>query len=434
MYAANRLYNDGLEKANVRDLSGAVLSLRQCLKLNKNHIGARNLLGLVYFERGEVAAALTEWVISKNIRNEKNLADDYINMLQNNPGRLDTYNQAIKKYNQALTYCRQDSLDLAVIQLKKVISLNPKFIQARQLLTLLLINSQDWERAKREIDRLLRIDTSNTTALRYLKEVEAMLPTEEEKVKKKKETLIYQSGNDTVIQPIVKKHSAAFHTVVNIVIGIVLGAGIIWFLAAPARIQSARNESDEKYKLVSEQLDAKTAQVDELTAQVNELTSETQSLSDSLDEALGNNVIIEANNDLIDVALMYMNGTDEVEVAEKLELISSDYLESENATDSFKSLYSAIKAAIGSKVSNACYNTGYEAYQNADYDTAIENLKRAFEYDETNGEALYSLGNSYKRNGNLDEAVETYQKVIELFPGTEKARRSQGYIREIKGE
>ena len=58
MYAANRFYNDGLDKAKVRDLSGAVLSLRQCLKLDRCHIDARNLLGLVYFERGEVVAAL----------------------------------------------------------------------------------------------------------------------------------------------------------------------------------------------------------------------------------------------------------------------------------------------------------------------------------------------------------------------------------------
>ena len=86
MYAANRFYNDALEKAKVRDLSGAVASLRQCLKLNKYHTEARNLLGLVYFERGEVVAALSEWVMSKNIRSEKNIANDYIDMIQNNPG------------------------------------------------------------------------------------------------------------------------------------------------------------------------------------------------------------------------------------------------------------------------------------------------------------------------------------------------------------
>ena len=151
MYAANRFYNDGLEKATVRDLSGAIQSLRQCIKLNKNHIEARNLLGLVYFERGEVVAALSEWVISKNIKSEKNIADDYISMIQNNPGRLDAFNQTIKKYNQALLYCQQDSLDLAIIQLKKVLSMNSKFLQARQLLALLYINAQQWDKAEKEL-------------------------------------------------------------------------------------------------------------------------------------------------------------------------------------------------------------------------------------------------------------------------------------------
>lgn len=119
MCMSNRFYNDGLEKAGVRDLTGAINSLRQSLKFNKNNIEARNLLGLVYFETGEVVAALSEWVISKNMRPEKNIADDYINMLQSNAARLDAINQTIKKYNQALVYCNQDSKDLAIIQLKR---------------------------------------------------------------------------------------------------------------------------------------------------------------------------------------------------------------------------------------------------------------------------------------------------------------------------
>ena len=145
---SNRFYNEGLAKAKVRDLTGAVNDLRSALKFNHSHIEARNLLGLVYFECGEVVAALSEWVISKNLRPKKNIADDYISMIQTNQVRLETINQTIKKYNQALAYCNQDALDLAVIQLKKVISLNPNFIRARQLLALLYINNEDWKNAQ----------------------------------------------------------------------------------------------------------------------------------------------------------------------------------------------------------------------------------------------------------------------------------------------
>ena len=358
MYVSNRFYNDGLDKAQVRDLSGAVTSLRQCLKLNKYHIDARNLLGLVYFERGEVVAALSEWIMSKNTRSEKNIADDYIEMLQNNPGRLDTYKQTIKKYNMALTYCQQDGQDLAVIQLKKVVSMNPKFVQARQLLALLYMNSQEWEKAKKELERALRIDANNTITLRYLKEVGEMMPTEEERVKKRREAVVYQSGNETVIQPVGKKEAAGLQTILNIAIGIALGVGVAWFLLLPSQIQQVKSESNDRYREVSEQLDAKTVEVNELTAQIDQLNEEKKDLTNSLSAAQEANAAIEANTDLIEVALMYMNKTqDELVIADALEQIDQDYLANE-ASESFRNLYDAVKVGIGTVVARESYNVG----------------------------------------------------------------------------
>ena len=260
MHISNRFYNDGLEKAQVRDLTGAITSLRQCLKFNKNHVEARNLLGLVYFEMGEVVAALSEWVISKNLRPKKNIADDYINMIQTNQSRLDSINQTIKKYNQALLYCHQQSLDLAIIQLKKVLSLNPKFVRAHQLLALLYINSEEWERARRELYKCSQIDTNNTITMRYLKEVEHMLAPEEggkassKKRNKPGDVIKYQSGNETIIQPMNVKESKGVSTVVNMAIGILIGLAAAWFLILPARIQSAQASMDEDLREVSEQI------------------------------------------------------------------------------------------------------------------------------------------------------------------------------------
>ena len=74
MHCSNYWYNDGLRKAQIQDLSGAILSLRQSLQYNKGNIAARNLLGLVYYGRGEVAEALVEWIISKNLKPRDNIA------------------------------------------------------------------------------------------------------------------------------------------------------------------------------------------------------------------------------------------------------------------------------------------------------------------------------------------------------------------------
>ena len=116
---ANLCYNEGLARASIRDLTGAAEYLKACLRYNKNHKEARNLLGLIYFEMGETVEALSQWVISKNLHPRDNIAARYLDEVQKNPAKLEAVNLTIKKYNQALTYCRQNSCDLAVIQLKK---------------------------------------------------------------------------------------------------------------------------------------------------------------------------------------------------------------------------------------------------------------------------------------------------------------------------
>ena len=93
---SNSYYNDGLQKAQVRNLSGAIISLRQSLKFYKYNIQARNLLGLIYYEMGEMVDALSEWVISANYQPDDNLAKKYIDQIHNNRNQLETINQTIK--------------------------------------------------------------------------------------------------------------------------------------------------------------------------------------------------------------------------------------------------------------------------------------------------------------------------------------------------
>ena len=171
---SNTYYNRGLEKAKARSLSAAAEDLRYSLELNKHNIPARNLLGLIYYEVGEVVSALTEWIISKNLEPEKNIADEYIQAIQENQARLETINQTIKKYNQSLLYCQQGSEDLAVIQLKKVLSLNPNLVKAHQLLALLYIKTEEYERAGRELRRALAIDKTDNISLYYQAELETL--------------------------------------------------------------------------------------------------------------------------------------------------------------------------------------------------------------------------------------------------------------------
>lgn len=439
IYISNRFYNEGLERANVRDLTGAITSLRQSLKFNKNNVEARNLLGLVYFETGEVVAALSEWVISKNLRPKKNIADDYIDMIQTNQNRLDTINQTIKKYNQALTYCNQDSLDLAVIQLKKVLSLNPKFIRAHQLLALLYINNEEWEKAKRELTKCLEIDTNNIATLRYLKEVDEMLVPEEgvknspKKQRKTEEIIKYQSGNETIIQSVNVKDGKGVTSLLNLGIGLVIGIAIAFFLILPARIQSAKANIDDELRKVSEQSDAKTATIDELQQQLDELQEANSNLQQDLSAYMGTDGTLQSVDSLMKAAGAYLTNPEEITVvADYLEEIETGDSEGDTETsEAFDNLYNTLLALVGPGIAESYYNDGYEAYRQENYEDAIPNLEKAFKYDATNGEALYNLANAYYRSGNEDKARETYLQIIDLFPGTEKASKSEAFLEEM---
>lgn len=441
MFMSNRFYNEGLEKATVRDLSGAIVSLRQSLKLNKNNIDARNLLGLVYFEMGEVVDALSEWVISKNLRPKKNIADDYIDMIQTNQARLDAINQTIKKYNQALLYCYQDSKDLAVIQLKKVLSYNPKYVRAHQLLALLYINSEEWEKAQKELHKCCQIDTNNTTTLRYLKEVEHMLMPEDaaKNMPKKKVTsdkvVRYQSGNETIIQPVNMKEPKGVSSLLNLGIGVIIGVAIACFLILPGRIQSAKAEINNELRAVSEQLDGKTATIDELEQKVQKLTEEKTSLSDELASYQGTNGTLKATDGLMMAVNAYMEDPSDIEtIAVYLEALDEEEEEGQEEsqkTEAFTALYDKLIELVGADLETYYYNSGYSSYRSEDFEAAIPDLLRAYQYDNTNGDALFYLGNCYRRTGDDDKAKETYAMVIDNFPGTEIANRSETNLAEI---
>ena len=83
---ANSYYNMGLERARLRDLSGAAECLKKSLHFNKYQTDARNLLGLIYYEVGEVGDALVQWVISMNLQPQENRADYYLGEIQRKKG------------------------------------------------------------------------------------------------------------------------------------------------------------------------------------------------------------------------------------------------------------------------------------------------------------------------------------------------------------
>ena len=289
-YLSKLYYNQGLEKASIRDLSGAISCLKQSLAYDKRNIRARNLLGLVYFETGEVVAALSEWVISKNIQKNRNLASEYIAKLQANQNKLDTINESIKKYNNALAMCREGHEDMAAILLKKILSQNPKLIKGYHLLALIQMKNQEWNKARRTLKKAARIDKTNTTTLRFLREVDEQTGVTT-KIEKKRKGLFgnEKAENDNisgeiVVRPSSYKERSRVSLFFTMVLGFAAGAAAFWLLVLPAVKQDIYREANQQIIQYSDSLSSQSVELTKAQGEAAESNDTADAVSKQVEE------------------------------------------------------------------------------------------------------------------------------------------------------
>lgn len=428
---SNKYYNEGLEKAKVRDLSGAILVLKKSLELNKRNTNARNLLGLIYYEVGETVSALSEWVISKHFQAEQNDADDYMESLQSNPTKLDSLNQTIKKYNAALQYAKQGSDDLAIIQLKKVTNLNPHFVKALQLLALLYMKSGETDKAVKCLIKASKIDVSNTTTLRYLHELGEMTTslreesgnTDRENVRRVQEPTVFPTTT-------YKEDKPNVWVFVNLILGIAIGILGVFFLIVPTVENNYKNQLKKQEVEYTEQINKNSQNQGSLDKDNKDLQQKVKDLQAQIDGFQVVEYDDTIYNELFKAAQLYvqelMSGNaaniDYVKVANELSKVEFDKLDKQEAKD----LYNQIKDATYIKASAKLYDEGHDVlYADRKYEEALQTLNKAYEYDPENVDAIYFIARSYHQSSDYENAKKYYNIILDKFPDSKRAGEAQ---------
>lgn len=435
---SNRYYNIGLSKAKVRDLTGGIFALRKSLEINKRNTEARNLLGLIYYETGQIVEAISEWVISKHLDPENKYSEYCIDSVQSNPAKLEILSQSIKKYNAALEFAHQGNDDLAIIQLRKVVHLNPNFIKALQLLSLLYIYTNEYDKAYRYLKRAQKIDVSNTTTLRYLREIKDFVsesvtdPRKRTRKEKRKEANEIPQFTATHYKED-KPNVGAF---IGLVVGIILGVIASVILIIPTVRDESVNELRDVEVEYNAQLNEKDQQISSVQVENQDLVDEIERLQIQIAEA--ENVVEEvvdnsSYEDLTSAALLYLDGItnddlDFAQVAEAVSEVDPSGLENSEAVN----LYNRIKDAVYIEASEELYNEGHSLYSSGDYEEALTVLIKSYEYNPTNVNAIYFIGRAYHRMEDFDKAEEYYNILIEDYPATNRAREAKDKIRELE--
>lgn len=282
---SNGYYNLGLSLAKERNLSSALNALSISLGLNKKNTDARNLYGLIQFEMGEETKALISWVISININPINNPAQNYLQKLRNKSAYLEKSQDAISKYNKAISQIKTVNYDMARITLKQAVDIRPHFIKAMLALALLDIREGKSSEARKLLDNVLSIDRFNTKAITYLEEMKPLTEKKDRKEKLsvigspvKKEKTVENANNGMPVTEIYKNYSGMF-TAINVGIGLIVGACAMVFLYMPTMKVALNNAHNKEIVEISQQLNDVNLSIETLKSeneglneQVNKLT------------------------------------------------------------------------------------------------------------------------------------------------------------------
>lgn len=415
--ASNTYYNVGLEKAKVRDLSGAAVYLRKSLDLYKKNTDARNLLGLVYFELGETVDALAEWVISKNLQPENNLAAEYLKKLQSRQSRLNQMNQTLKKFNQALYYARHDSEDLALLQAKKVISMNPRFVKAYQLLGLLYLKKEEYAKAEKTIRAILNIDVNNTVALAYLDELKDIAKNKKSITKEKNKNrakknqerdLFDEAVRDEAIVPTYREGTGSWATVLLLAVGLIVGVLFTYFLILPVKEKAMNTSFNNNILSYNEKIAERDTNITSLQGQIDSLNEEKASLQNELAAYTGEGGIINEYNKLLNVLTQKANG-DYIGAMDSISSIDPSLV----ANETFQSVYNSLKSEFTDSGVQNLFNLGKASYDARDWETARVYFAKCLELQPDYPEVIFYMGVCYQNLSDWSTAVSYYNQLID---------------------
>ena len=423
---ANCYYNLGLERAKLRDLSGAAELLKKALHYDKYQREARNLLGLIFFEMGEVADALVQWVISMNLLPEENPADYYLDEIQRKPAILRICSDNVKRFNQALDYAQHNNKDLAVFQLNQVISDSPNYVKAHILLALLYMDRGDWIKAGKSLYLALKIDRNNPKALVLMDLVKKNTGRAEIEQSKLKNVFSHRKmTDDDVMMPQEIRQLSPWSVSLLLLLGTGIGLFVFYLLMLPAGIRSANAKNNQELIAYTEKLDAANQKLSNVEEEKSKLQKSYDDAKANLDRYENQNASFMAQyQSLVNINNALSTG-DILAAAE-----AYTKLDQSSITDSsLQNMLNTVKSQMEGNVYLRLQEMGTAAWNAGKTDEALQYFTWSVKI-RREAENLFLLARLQQSMGNTTEANQNFDSVVGEFPSSpyaERARSARGY-------
>ena len=105
-------------------------------------------------------------------------------------------------------------------------------------------------------------------------------------------------------------------------------------------------------------------------------------------------------------------------------------------SESARNIYNEMNSKVNEQFVASAFEKGERAYNSQNYEEAVTELEKVVQIEEDydDGNAIYYLAQSYRKLEDMENAKKYYQRMVELHPGTERARTSQNYLDEMSDE
>lgn len=383
----------------------------------------------------------------------------------------DNVRNSVFLYNKAIESLKSGSEDIAAIELKKAISMNPHFYEALNLLGLCYSILGENEKAAEAFGQVIKAESNSVLALNYVKRFGFAEPAPQQKAGRAnrqgrqsrpgqpRQSQPEQPGSAGLTgqqglpgmeglpqpdrqgrpeEPLKRartskapgklagtwKYNAILHTALKIGIGFAAGLllSALIFTAFPREGGEPENQPPDTAEDAIEELKAEyEAKLKELQDKYNVLTEDKETAVQQADYYKASLKLYEIDE---------LAGAGKYEEAANMLFLMKTVDFKDNEKTKFDDLYKTVMPLAAKEA----YNEGYKLYNSRKYQEALERLEKVQTYDpEFNrmDAALYYTGRSYQILQDSRSALALFQKLVDTYPKSYYARSARTRINEL---
>lgn len=340
----------------------------------------------------------------------------------------DQIRNSITLYNKAIESLHTGSEDIAIIELKKAVSLNPHFYEAMNLLGICYAYINEGAKASELFNKVIKAENNSIKALRYVNQLNGGAENESARSKGRKNAGKpgrMASSQSTQGAPAANSFAKRLN-ILRYAAGFVVGAlliGIISLSTSGGERQNDLPAGDSQTKPAQN-----TQQTDEYKGKYDEINEKYAQLQKDWEDASKRNDYLKSVIRLYEVEKLvsqrkFENAADILLLLKTVEFVDGD-----------RQYFESLSRTVMPKAAWTAYDQGFKLYNTKKYEEALKRFDRVQFYDPGFPQldaVLYYMGRSYQQLNDSRNATAMYQKLIDTYPASKYVRNAQDKIRRL---